>query len=510
MVAQGVTTMQNSRSGRAALLLAAGFAALAAGGVLAQAPAPKSTWHIGTTYCSKMAVAATMPTDFVPGGSVDFQLDADCYAWMEFFYLNWRAAAGQIGVPDPSASPAQFGAPATSRAGIYPTVWESYHSADGLFASTALRLRGAPPSRPGVKVLAATSEFLGAEVHFRGIQEASGGWLTDRRGNLTYYEVHVDNDEYGYIVGNGLTHARNQVACANGPAGFSLPHGAGTTTAVDYACSGKPARYGMNFGAIEIKAAWIELPDPATWPNYKISLADIYAPRKPVRHNVVIGLVGLHVIHKTPSAQQMVWATFEHVDNDPVAVPSGSPTPTPPPRGWTFYRNDCNPATDHYQCVPNTSPRPCPTVGPCQDPYNAPIQVVRTTPIDPFSEEINTSAYRLMTNANDARSVFKHYRLVQVLWPGTPVAVPSPRATVPLSDAGTIPTGPVANTTLETYVQGSRCFDCHKYATVATPSPLLGSSRRRVIEIPAPGQRTAKRGSSTLASDYSFIFGDAH
>src|SRR5665213_1657258 len=338
--------MQKSHSARMAFVLAAGFAAFAAAGILGQAPAPRSTGHIGTTYCSKLAVAAAMPTDFVPGGSVDFQLDANCFAWMEFFYLNWRAAPGQTGVPDPSASPSQFGAPAATRAGIYPTVWESYHSADELFPSTALRLRGVPAARRGVKLLAATSKFLGADVHFGSIQEASGGWLTDRRGNLTYYEVHVDNDEYGYIIGNGLTRARNQVACANGPAGFSLPHGAGTTAATDYACNGKVAKYGMNFGAIETKAAWIELPDPATWPNYKISVADIYPPRGPVRHNVVVGLVGLHIIHKTPSAQQMMWATFEHVANDPVAVASGSPSPAPPARGWTYYRNDCNPSRD--------------------------------------------------------------------------------------------------------------------------------------------------------------------
>ncbi len=504
--------MQKSHSARMAFVLAAGFAAFAAAGILGQAPAPRSTGHIGTTYCSKLAVAAAMPTDFVPGGSVDFQLDANCFAWMEFFYLNWRAAPGQTGVPDPSASPSQFGAPAATRAGIYPTVWESYHSADELFPSTALRLRGVPAARRGVKLLAATSKFLGADVHFGSIQEASGGWLTDRRGNLTYYEVHVDNDEYGYIIGNGLTRARNQVACANGPAGFSLPHGAGTTAATDYACNGKVAKYGMNFGAIETKAAWIELPDPATWPNYKISVADIYPPRGPVRHNVVVGLVGLHIIHKTPSAQQMMWATFEHVANDPVAVASGSPSPAPPARGWTYYRNDCNPSRDLYHCVPNTSPQPCPSVGPC--PYNAPIQVVRTTPIDPFSSDIDTSAYRLMDKANDARSVFKHYRLVQVLWPGTPIAVPSPRATVPLSDAGTIPTGAVANTVLETYVQQSRCFDCHKYATVATPAPTgLAAQLRtiRTIRIPAPGARTAAAaGQSVLASDYSFIFGDAH
>lgn len=498
---------------RTTITIAAGLTALAIGTLASQMPARSASpkpGEVGGGSCSRLALAATMPADFTPGGAVDPQFDADCFAWQEFFYLNWRAKPNTIGVPDPSATASQFGSPVTSKTGVYNTVWESYHSSDELFPPTSERLRGAPHSQPGMKVLSATTKFLNAEVHFHGIQQASGGWLTDRRGNLTFYEVRVDNDEYAYVTSNGLTRARGQVACANGPVGFSLPHGAGTTGQRDTDCIGRPAVYGMNFGAIEIKAAWVELPDPATWPNYKIAVADVYPPRGPVRRNVVVGLVGLHIIHKTPGRQQFMWATFEHVDNDPTASPSGSPSPAPP-GGYTYFRTNCNPSTDHYKCVPNTSPRPCPTIGPCQDPYNAPIQVVRTTPVNPFSVSINGTAWSLMDKANDPRSVYKHYQLVDMFWPGMSPKVPAPRATVPLTAAGMIPTNrPVANTTLETYVQNSVCLDCHAFATVATPAPLSAMrNAKRVIVIGGRHGLGATAGSS-LASDYSFIFGDAH
>ncbi|PMV10958.1 hypothetical protein C1X83_16555, partial [Pseudomonas sp. GP01-A4] len=62
---------------------------------------------------------------------------------------------------------------------------------------------------------------------------------------------------------------------------------------------------------------------------------------------------------------------------------------------------------------------------------------------------------------------------------------PGVSAQVPLSYGPFISQGnvPVANTTLETYVQGDNCNACHQYATIA--------------------------GSSTLASDFSFLFNSA-
>src|SRR5262249_55512232 len=85
------------------------------------------------------------------------------------------------------------------------------------------------------------------------------------------------------------------------------------------------------------------------------------------------------------------------------------------------------------------------------------------------------------------RSVWQHYQLVDVMWPGSSEMVPA-GSVAPLTHGGAQPTA-LANVTMETYVQTGEakksCLDCHATASVA---PSLG-------EI-AP----------TAATDYSFVF----
>jgi hypothetical protein len=95
-----------------------------------------------------------------------------------------------------------------------------------------------------------------------------------------------------------------------------------------------------------------------------------------------------------------------------------------------------------------------------------------------------------MLIASNPQTVFQYYELIDVLWSTSPQdnygnqpSQPGPVA--PLSMSGATPDAsafPVANTTMETYVQGRTCLACHVYATV-----------------PA----------GKYASDFSFIMGDA-
>jgi hypothetical protein len=72
------------------------------------------------------------------------------------------------------------------------------------------------------------------------------------------------------------------------------------------------------------------------------------------------------------------------------------------------------------------------------------------------------------------KTVFQYYQLVDVLWSGSPQdnytnqpGQPGPVA--PLSMSGATPDAsalPVANTTMESYVQGKTCLTCHVHATV--------------------------------------------
>jgi len=122
-----------------------------------------------------------------------------------------------------------------------------------------------------------------------------------------------------------------------------------------------------------------------------------------------------------------------------------------------------------------------------------PVQVARMRPISNNSTDpvvaTNTAAHELLTAVNP-RTVFQYYELVDVLWPTSPQdnyinrpRQPGPVVPLPMSGATPDPKAlPVANSSMETYVQNVTCLSCHRFAKV-------------------PGGK--------YASDFSFILGDA-
>jgi hypothetical protein len=70
-------------------------------------------------------------------------------------------------------------------------------------------------------------------------------------------------------------------------------------------------------------------------------------------------------------------------------------------------------------------------------------------------------------------SVWQYYELVNVIWSTNPqpdptTPIPSPRQ---LNPQYMQPTIPVANSTMESYIQKTTCTGCHKGSTIApTPS----------------------------------------
>lgn len=418
----------------------------------------------------------TVPSDFA--GNNASQVAADCFAWQEFIALNWAASPTDCGKPDPTIPAAQFGTPNDTN----PVVWESYKVDSEVFqpnaapptlwcapqivlphlarAVTANNIR--PTSRLGYKIFTQSTKFgAGKPFNLISFTEAfTDSWLTAQNGNITMYEVRLNQTEFTYITTTQTYNADIQRQVAQSPSGLILP---------DW--------------SIEIKAAWIQLDDPTLWPSFKTSQAIVFypwAPTKPV--TATMGLVGLHIIQKTPKGQQFVWATFEHVNNAPSA------TDTQLKDWYTYYNKNCVPSKDHYQCKPNTPPTPN------VDPYNAPVQVMRSQVLDGNASSINKYVWGLIQQANP-NSVFLNYQLVNVLWPSNNTTVP-PGA---CAGQGNMPTGDpqppkgthiVANTTLETYFQQKyMCLDCHVQAAIAASPTCMSTSK--------------------YASDYSFLFSAA-
>jgi hypothetical protein len=443
-------------------------------------------------------VSSVLPSDATMSGQAEF----NNLAWQEFIALNWLADPKNHGEPDPNAGPETFGTPNNPA----PVVWETYKESSEVFQANAKKpspwndqrqlpeiftamhgkINLAATSTFGVKGLGAASKFAtGPHLDLSDFGEAftGGAWLTAQPmfGNhITLFEKRINRDEFEYIRHNQLYNADVQQTFP----GIILPDG-----------SGKFSQYGK-VGAIETKAAWIQIDDEKLWPLYKTSKAWVSYPTEegtPTPPKLVtVGLVGLHIIHKTQKAQQFVWATFEHVRN----APSTADIAKSELKDWyTYYDPKC----DSAACPPNQKPD---TEGPNKTPYNKPTQVVRTQPISSTTtnniQNLNNQVWDTIRGANPD-SVFLNYQLVNVLWPNVNSPIEN-GAQAPLPDGSPQPPNQkVANTTLETYHQTMSCMQCHQSATIApaeTKNPVL-----KIFGIPQP-----TLSNSNKASDYSFLF----
>ncbi|WP_052262237.1 hypothetical protein [Pseudoalteromonas luteoviolacea] len=456
------------------------------------------------------------------------QTNADCTAWQQFIYANWPVDPNNPGYPNAKASASSFGDPSASTL----TVWESFLQSSEVFSNTKANTLVKTGKKQRPLVLHQVSK-TGA-LDLSSIGQATGEWLTDQRGNLVYYDIRLNPDEVDYIynanpTGKDLTWAEGQIECAQGNAGFRLPSGYSN----DKTCDGKSKVFGGNVGAMEIKAAWIKLPqDGSIDYRYLTAQAILLEPgaddsATQQTEPVTVGLVGLHIIRHLPGAPQMLWTTFEQVDNTPDAGKDTVNLPSNPNRkprpAFTLYNPKCDPKKDiYYQCRPNWTPDmapqiPCDTVSPRSPdnciPYSAPLQVNRVTPVESTANSINAYAWSLLS----ANSVFNYYRLIDVQWPNNPTTI-GKDATTPLTTGDITPsngTRIVANTTMETFVQNKdSCMDCHKYAATATQSQtaviaafnklkLAGSKAPRAMLSTSNGKNA---NSASYASYYSFVF----
>jgi hypothetical protein len=478
----------------------------------------------------KVQIAPNLPNT-VPGPSLN-QAGADCMAWQTFIALSWAADPNNPGQPDKNVPASKFGTPGipnNPKQPIVPVVWESYQEVSNVIGENPVqnwrtpqvmpeRFRKfskiadlAPTSKFGFKTLTATSKFTdGPEFVMDKTTEAfTHSWLTAQNQSLTFYEIRLNQNEYRYITENTLNRPQSQLDCATGAAGLNLPSGtAGDNQDLD--CQNKASNYGAD-GAIEVKAAWVELKDSSLYPKYKIAQAIIQGPNDPQPRKAIMGLVGLHIIHKVPNAQQLVWATFEHIDNAPSQqdIDSGKPLKT----SYTYYNPNCDPKKDPYNCKWNYQPQP-----EKKDSYTTPVQVVRLNSIPSISNALNQAVWSTLQQVN-ASSVFQNYQLIDTMWPKSSQAIPS-KSTTPLSN-GNIQSATyqnyVSNTTLETYFQQPSqqpnshqlftpggCLGCHVLAPIASPSKL-GQRARITLFSPSLTQENQKTNVS-YASDYSFVF----
>ncbi|WP_156338354.1 cytochrome c family protein [Chondromyces crocatus] len=461
---------------------------------LAQAPAEPSggagvvsaaSSEAPTFLCGNLTVPISPG---IPGDSPIFanQTNANCFAWWELISLSWPAAPGSTEA-NTEVKASAFGNPDDTG----PVVWQTYQDPTMLFladgatppafgsqpeipASCALQAKVSTAGKKPPRLVQMVTKFHPGFMAGSSDQAApmeGPAWLGAQNGTSLWYEVRLNKDLYDSIVApeHQFFNADKQAAWVAGGNGKALTLPAGSKHADG------------PIGAIELKGAWMEVdhPEHARWSRYKTVDAIVMDAANGKCRTTTLALVGLHILHKTKSQNTWVWATFEHKDNVPAESPP-NPANTPP-GGYNFYSQSCQPkqvsvpkdclAKDMTSpvtvgCTANQSPPYYLGEG-CPGPV--PIQVTREKVLPSNVQSVNRLAQAAIAEANP-KSVWQYYELVNVIWSASPIndsAVPQP---APSRLAGMTSDGnlPVANTTMETYVQGKTCTDCHAYATVAS------------------------------------------
>jgi hypothetical protein len=418
-----VTHLDSQRTpARAGAVLAlTGFLAavlVPAGPVRGQSPCPNPP---PVTLSPTIPGDVCIPAGF-PGNPIAF---FDDFSWQSFVAVIWPALQGQRGVADSSQTAGGSGARVFE---TYKALLEVFHN-DGS-APSAWNSFDDPKYNPcsaavgfGDVVLASFSKF--SDLGQAGFGSLLGPLVAQNTSYVRYLTAY-NQTEFNQIANSQLFLRKNLPASPN---------------VLTFAT-----------GSLDVKSAWIVMANVSHPERYYTRKAWVLDLETGACASQLVGLVGLHIVQKTPSRPQWIWSTFEQVDTVPPAQ-SGAP--------GTFGFNDGSgapmPAANKYPLSPLILPTP------------APFNVTRTKPIHSSTQTTNT-AYQQALKANGG-GVWRFYQLVMTQWPlaaGNPSLPGTPNNTFP--GQGTDQTS-FANTTLETFEQGrirTGCMNCHNSTMAAT------------------------------------------
>lgn len=383
-------------------------------------------------------LSATIPND-LPTATFG-QLQIDEFGWQNFVALNWSPDGTEIG-----------------KNGDNPTVWETYMTTDDIFdpgTEPVWGQRYVPPAcagkyTSGLKILDQANK---ADDFFE--EAFNSGPLVDTNGKFARFEVLYNQSMVTTVANDELyTLAGQQDFQANG----------GTILFEEGENADESSTGQGQVGAIMFKAVW-RLVSEAEESKFHTSQALLFTPAAfnstgvdTCEGPVSVGLVGLHLVHKTKRQPNWVWATFEHVENAPDCTTPGDTSACGDNAGtFSFFSANC---TDCADC--NTAPAPNAGASYYLDQPVQKSQLCRVDSIatnDAHAATLN-DLYRAALKQVNQDSVWQYYQMVSTQWFDVPVGESAPQ----FSDAA--PPN-LANVAIESYNQSnSSCIDCHGGAT---------------------------------------------
>lgn len=431
-----------------ACLMTWAAALCAAGWIVSATPATaQSSATCAETMSWTDPPSATPPADVcATSGAID---DKDFYAlsWQLFKFLVWPAS-DQRGKPDASKKITDAGPPTfVSLKGD----WEIFlkdarQPADwNVYPATAEPCGNHPSISRGALVLASSNKFGNLKEVF---EPGLDSFLIAQNQTYVRYGVGYNETVFNKIKEERLFIRDIVSGIPDAPPGRLISD------------LGK-----LNDGALTVKSAWIELPkggpnhiDPS---RFYVTDALIQDPdeNKTDCRVATVGLVGLHIVYKTPSRPQWIWSTFEHVDNVP------EPTPSPDAH-FTF--NDGNP--DHHMTdAPEPDfqiPRPAGANGP-----GVPPRAFQVERLQRIEAEVLAANSAQQSALGSLGSVWKNYKLVMTQWPRL-ASSPTAGADSAKPSCSIRAGSATVNTAMETFHQTSlshcfverTCMGCHEKA----------------------------------------------
>jgi hypothetical protein len=288
--------------------------------------------------------------------------------------------------------------------------------------------------------------------------------LMARDNKLVYYTIAV-NDVFAYFLTGVKQHALSD---------GNFPITKDDLKAVEtFANKQFPDK---NVLAVEIKFAWVEaagLPNATgyvtTWanlPEYKTS-DNRHWIRTGCCRKALLALIGMNIGFSVNPQKQMLWAAFEHINNTPnpryryLNKKGKKWKEADKGKNWLFSSGGADAPEQNtlrmYSDGKDIYAVPNKTIGP--------TNVLRLKPwgLDPTQDRLNTdvisinNSVRVALNNGDVR---KNYIMIGATWRSHDMG------------GAALGTNLLANSTMETFVQGSNCLDCHKGSS---PDSMLGT-----------------------------------
>lgn len=411
------------------------------------------------------------------------QLDAtrkrrlmDMYSWREFVALQWPLIWRQqdAGIQSPNygcalpgqdfavdqpgwiADKSQFpGAGATTEIGDgYVPRWQVWSDNDRGFLFPGFKTRLTDFEQPG-----------SAEPSTPALENP----LIDQHRRRVLYQVVINPTEEKYLKDHFTGQMRTSLVLSGAQSAMTnCPDGVDCDK---YNCP----------GVLELKLAWKVLAHGDIRGRFlrrKVQLpigcsteanCNVDCSRHPAKcSSVELGLVGMHIIHKTKLQEQWIWSTFEQVDNvrSNKLPRSGQTRPS-------FFDPNCPSAK-------------CPINRPGAPGHSS--QIMRECPIPNITEELNSKAQSLVARQD---SVLQYYELV-----GTQYLANVSGELIP-------PT--LRNTVIEPFATGetSSCIGCHRGAVISPSCQALAEHTN-----PSSSAYGDYRTAPEDSADFSFVIGD--